>query len=225
MSIPLIELKNIFKSYISGETEQIVLKDIFFQLQAGERVAIMGASGSGKSTLMNILGLLDRPTRGEYLIEGREVGTISEDERAQLRNQTIGFVFQAFFLLPRLTIIQNIGLPLHYRGWKENDIYPKAMHELERVGLAKYANHMPNQLSGGQQQRIAIARALVGDPKVILADEPTGALDTKTGQMIMDLFINLNEKDHVTTIIVTHDPKIAAQCKRIVHIQDGNIVD
>lgn len=220
----LIELRNIIKSYHVADSETTILKGIDFELHYGERVAIMGASGSGKSTLMNILGLLDRPTSGQYLIGNRDVSSISENERASLRNETIGFVFQAFFLLPRLTIIQNVGLPLHYRGWKEVDIHPLALKMLEKVGLAHLAHQRPNQLSGGQQQRAAIARALVGSPKVILADEPTGALDVQTGQMIMDLFIELNEKEHVTTVLVTHDPGIAAQCKRVVHIRDGLVV-
>lgn len=222
---PLIELRNIIKTYTSGEAVITVLKGINFYLNPGERVAIMGASGSGKTTLMNILGLLDRPTSGEYLLEGKEVGYLPENARAKVRNETIGFIFQAFFLLPRLTLLQNVGLPLHYRGWKENEIIPRAMQMLEKVGLGSHANYMPNQLSGGQQQRVAIARALVGNSKMILADEPTGALDTKTGQMIMDLFIELNEVEQVTTLVVTHDPKIADQCKRVVHIKDGSIVD
>lgn len=221
--MPLIKLVDIRKSYRVGDTDQTILHGISFDLEVGERVAIMGASGSGKSTLMNILGLLDRPTSGHYLLNGREVSTISENERANLRNQTIGFVFQAFFLLPRLSLVQNVGLPLHYRGWNDSDIQPRAMEMLEKVGLAHLAKQRPNQLSGGQQQRVAIARALVGEPKMILADEPTGALDVHTGKMIMDLFIELNEKEHVTTVIVTHDPGIAAQCKRTVHLVDGKI--
>jgi len=221
----LIELNDIVKSYTTGETEQVILKHVNFQLDAGERVAIMGTSGSGKSTLMNILGLLDRPTSGQYLLNGREVATLAESERATLRNETIGFVFQSFFLLPRLTIAQNVSLPLHYRGMTDAQSYPLAMKLLEKVGLAHLSHHRPNQLSGGQQQRVAIARALIGEPKVILADEPTGALDRNTGKMIMDLFIDLNENEHVTTVIVTHDPDIAAQCKRVVHIRDGKIVD
>lgn len=223
--MPLIKLVDIRKSYKIGGTETTVLHGVSFDINAGDRLSIMGASGSGKSTLMNILGLLDRPTSGHYLLNGREVATISENERADLRNQTIGFVFQAFFLLPRLTLLQNVGLPLHYRGWKEQDIKPRALAMLEKVGLAHLANQRPNQLSGGQQQRVAIARALVGEPKMILADEPTGALDRSTGKMIMDLFIELNEKEHVTTILITHDPGIAAQCVRSVHLVDGKIVD
>lgn len=220
----LIELHDITKKYQVGGTEQIILKGINLELRAGELVAIMGASGSGKSTLLNILGMLDRPTSGQYLLEGREIGALPEEERAIARNQYIGFVFQAFFLLPRLSIVQNVGLPLVYRNWEESAIAPRALAMLEKVGLSDRARHKPNQLSGGQQQRAAIARALVGNPKVILADEPTGALDTQTGQVIMDLFIDLNQKEHVTTIIVTHDPKVAAQCQRTIHIQDGGIV-
>lgn len=222
MSTPLlIELRDIVKTYVAGGTEHTVLKNVHFELKTGERVAIMGASGSGKSTLMNILGLLDRPTSGHFLLNGREIATLQEDERADLRNRTIGFVFQSFYLLPRLTILQNVGLPLHYRGLKEAEIQPRAMELLEKVGLAHLAHNRPNQLSGGQMQRVAIARALIGNPKVILADEPTGSLDVHTGQMIMDLFIKLNEEEGVTMILVTHDPKIAEQCKRTVHIRDG----
>lgn len=222
---PVIELKNITKNYHTELGEQTVLKRVHFELFHGERVAIMGSSGSGKSTLMNILGLLDRPTSGHYLLHGKEVANLPEDERAGVRNKTIGFVFQSFFLLPRLNLLQNVGLPLHYRGYSEAEIMPHALEMLKKVGLGDHVHARPNQLSGGQQQRAAIARALIGNPEVLLADEPTGSLDTKTGQIIMDLFIHLNEKEHVTTIIVTHDPRIADQCKRVVHIADGRIVD
>lgn len=221
--MPIIELRQISKNYQVGTNQIKVLENINFQLNAGERVAIMGASGSGKTTLMNILGLLDHPSTGQYFLNGQEVDYLTEDERAALRNRTIGFVFQAFFLLPRLSILQNIGLPLHYRHCDKNEINTRAQAMLAKVGLAHLAQNKPNQLSGGQQQRAAIARALIGNPAVILADEPTGALDSHTGQRIMDLFRELNEKENVTIIIVTHDAKIAEQCQRIVHIQDGQI--
>lgn len=222
--MPIIELRQVSKTYQVAGNVNTVLQDINFQLNSGERVAIMGASGSGKTTLMNILGLLDHPTSGHYYLNAQEVNQLSEDERAALRNRTIGFVFQAFFLLPRLSILQNVGLPLHYRNVDKNEIAARAKAMLTKVGLAHLTHHKPNQLSGGQQQRAAIARALIGNPAVILADEPTGALDSHTGQLIMDLFRELNEKDNVTIIIVTHDPKIAEQCQRIVHIQDGRII-
>lgn len=220
---PEIELRNITKIYRMGDVEQTALKDISFQVYAEELFFIMGASGSGKTTLMNVMGMLDQPTSGQYLLKGRDVTTLTEDECAQVRNQSIGFVFQQYFLLPRLSLVQNVGLPLIYRRTPEHEIRERSLAMLEKVGLANYANHKPNQLSGGQQQRVAIARALVGKPVMILADEPTGALDTKTGQLIMDLFKELHQKEHVTVVIVTHDSRIAEQCQRGVQIRDGVI--
>lgn len=220
----LIELREINKIYRVGDIEQTILKDINFQLLAGERVAIMGASGSGKSTLMNILGLLDKPTSGEYLLKGKQTNTLTDDERAALRNHTIGFVFQAFFLLPRLTLLQNVALPLRYHRVESIDKKQQALTLLERVGLAHLSHHKPNQLSGGQQQRAAIARALINNPDVILADEPTGALDSHTGQMIMDLFIEFNQREKVTIVIITHDEKVAKQCQRVLYLEDGKIM-
>lgn len=221
MQTPEIELRNVTKSYPIGDTEQVVLKGLNLVVNPHELLAIMGASGSGKTSLMNIIGLLDNPTTGQYILRGRDITTLSEDERSTVRNQAIGFVFQQFFLLPRLTILQNVGLPLYYRQTKESEIHERSIQMLEKVGLVEHANYRPNQLSGGQQQRAAIARALVGNPTVILADEPTGALDSTTGKLIMDLFINLNLQDRVTIVIVTHDPHIAEQCQRTVRIQDG----
>jgi putative ABC transport system ATP-binding protein len=221
----IIALHQVSKTYQVAGNLCTALDAVNFQLNPGERVAIMGASGSGKTTLMNILGLLDHPTTGHYYLNGQAVNHLTEDERAALRNRTIGFVFQSFFLLPRLSILQNVSLPLHYRQCDKHEIAIRAQQMLAKVGLAQLTHHKPNQLSGGQQQRAAIARALVGNPAVILADEPTGALDSQTGQLIMDLFIELNELEKVTTIIVTHDPKIAEQCQRIVHIQDGKIIE
>jgi putative ABC transport system ATP-binding protein len=223
--MPLIELKNIRKTFLVGDAEQTVLNDVDFQLNKGECVAFMGASGSGKSTLMNILGMLDKPTTGQYWLNSQKIGDLSEDERAHLRNRTIGFVFQSFFLLPRLTVLQNVGLPLRYRDCPEEEITERAYHMLDKVDMKNFAEQRPNHLSGGQQQRVAIARALIGDPAVILADEPTGSLDRATGKIVMDLFLRLNRNDHVTIIIVTHDHDIAAQCQRIVHLQDGKVVD
>ena len=216
-----IELKNIIKTYHLNDTSHTVLKNIDLQVMPNELLAIMGASGSGKTSLMNIIGLLDTPTNGEYFLDGKNVTDLNEDERAKVRNEKIGFVFQQFFLLPRLSIFQNIELPLRYRHLPEAEIQERSLSILEKVGLVDKANHRPNQLSGGQQQRIAIARALVGNPKVILADEPTGALDTATGKIILDLFHELHQQQKVTIIIVTHDPLIAAQCQRTVQIKDG----
>ncbi len=222
---PLIDMKEIKKSYVSGDIEQTVLKGLDLKIFPGEQVAIMGASGSGKSTLMNIIGMLDSPSSGTYFLDGRDVTTLSADDRAIFRNRTIGFVFQSFFLLPRLTILENVGLPLYYRRIPESQRNALSLQLLEKVGLAQLAKRRPNQLSGGQQQRAAIARALVGNPTFLLADEPTGALDTSTGELIMGLFNELNTKEHVTIIIITHDPHVAEQCQRTVHIQDGKFIE
>ncbi len=219
----IIKLNNVSKAYQVGEQEQIVLKNIHLTLASGELVAIMGRSGSGKSTLMNILGLLDRPTAGEYLLNGQEVSRLDDDQLAALRNRTIGFVFQSFFLLPRFTALQNVCLPLFYRGIAANQSQALAIEMLAKVGMSKYSQYKPNQLSGGQQQRIAIARALVGQPAVVLADEPTGALDSHIGQEVMELFINLQRQEKVTVIIVTHDHKVAQQCQRTIFLQDGQL--
>lgn len=221
----LIDMKDITKRYRSGDIDFTVLKGVDLKVFPGEQLAIMGASGSGKSTLMNIIGMLDVSTTGTYLLNGKEVTTLEPDERATFRNQAIGFVFQSFFLLPRLTILENVGLPLYYRRIPQAERNERALAQLDKVGLKEFANRRPNQLSGGQQQRAAISRALVGNPTFILADEPTGALDTATGQMIMDLFNDLNKKEKVTIIIVTHDPLVAKQCQRTVHIKDGKFVE
>jgi putative ABC transport system ATP-binding protein len=206
-----------------SENSLTVLKGVSLTIEQGELVAIIGASGSGKSSLLNILGLLDRPSTGTYHLQDKEVSSLPDKELARLRNQMIGFVFQSFFLLPRLTAVQNVGLPLLYRGTPSAEAKQRCLAMLERVGMTNWAQHKPSQLSGGQQQRVAIARALVGTPSVILADEPTGALDSKTSQDVIDLFTTLNKQDRVTIIIVTHDPKIAAQCQRVIRIQDGLI--
>jgi putative ABC transport system ATP-binding protein len=220
---PLIKMQNICKFYHTGTIQQKILQNVHMEVFPHELVAIMGASGSGKSTLMNIIGLLDKPTSGEYFLNGKNVTKFSDDTLADLRNKTIGFIFQSFFLLPRLTILENITLPLYYRGAPEKDANEKGLIMLEKVGLPDFAKRKPHQLSGGQQQRAAIARALIGNPGFIIADEPTGALDTKIGQMIMDMFIDLNKNEKVTMIIVTHDPHIASQCQRTLRIQDGVI--
>jgi len=219
-----IELHNIIKDYTQGDQRQQILRGVDVQINAGELVAIMGASGSGKTTLLNLIGLLDRPTGGQYLLKGQDVTNLSENARADMRNQAFGFVFQAFYLLPHLTILQNVGLPLFYRQMEESLINEYAIPLIEKVGLGQHIQRKPYQLSGGQQQRAAIARALVGKPDIILGDEPTGALDTETGQMIMNLLREFNQKEGITTVLVTHDPRIAAQCGRTIHIRDGRIV-
>lgn len=220
----LIELKNITKTYYSGENKNTVLHGIDLSINTSELVAIIGTSGSGKSSLMNIVGLLDKPTSGDYFLSGQDMTTVSAKDQSIIRNQKIGFIFQAYFMLPRLTILQNVGLPLTYRELSDKYIEEQAHSALQRVGIDHLSNRYPRQLSGGQLQRVAIARALVGKPSVILADEPTGALDSKVGQEIMDLFIQLNKLDRNTIIIITHDKKIAAQCPRVIRIQDGNVV-
>jgi putative ABC transport system ATP-binding protein len=188
---------------------------------AGELISIMGPSGCGKSTLMNIIGLLDRPTSGFFAINGAEVAYTNDDALSTIRNRSIGFVFQQYLLLAKLTALENVAIPLVYRGESEALMQERSMELLRRVGMAERARHRPSELSGGQQQRIAIARALVGKPALILADEPTGALDTRVGQEIMDLFRMLNDEEGITVVIITHDPKIAAQCRRVVMMNDG----
>lgn len=220
---PLIELSKIVKNYhLEGISTQ-VLKEVSLIVNEGDLLAIMGASGSGKSTLMNIIGLLDKADSGTYHLKNKNVAGLSEDESAEFRNQSIGFVFQQFNLLPRFSAVQNVALPLTYRGEDSTEINRKVMHALERVGMAHYARHKPTQLSGGQQQRVAIARALVTEPKVILADEPTGALDSKTGTEVMNLFHSLHSEGR-TIILVTHDEQIGAQCKRTINLADGMII-
>lgn len=220
----LIELNQLHKHYCLGENTVPVLENIDLSVEQGEMIAIMGASGSGKSTLLNILGLLDRPTSGSYTLEGKEISTLDDNERAQHRNHCFGFVFQSFFLLPRLNALQNISLPLQYSGIAPSECLERSKTLLAKVAMSSHGQHKPTELSGGQQQRVAIARALVNDPKVILADEPTGALDSTTGQEVMDLFLQLNKKEGTTIIVVTHDEHIAKQCQRTVHIKDGVLV-
>jgi len=220
MQRPLISVSGLSKYYLENMP---VLKDITFDIESGEFVAIMGHSGSGKSTLMNILGCLDTATGGHYYLEGRDTAALNSDELALLRNRLIGFVFQGFNLLPRSSILDNIGLPLLYAGKSKAERREKALVMLERVGLSGFGERRPNQLSGGQQQRVAIARALVTDPKLILADEPTGNLDTQTGEDIMKIFHVLNKEQNITIILVTHEPDIAAHAKRLIRVVDGNI--
>ncbi len=219
----LIRLENVTKVYQLGENQFSALKGVNFELQRGEMTAIVGVSGSGKSTLMNIVGFLDRCTSGQYHFSGRNVSHLSEEELAKIRNTKIGFVFQSFFLLARSNALQNVMLPLFYRGTPRAEAMEIGMRMLEKVGVAHLAGHRPNQLSGGQQQRVAIARALVGNPEVILADEPTGALDSQTGNEVMDLFANLNREEGRTIIIITHDKEVSRRCRRTVTIRDGMI--
>ena len=218
----LIDLSGINKSYRNGDQELQVLKNINLQVEEGEFLAIMGPSGSGKSTLMNIIGMLDRPSSGTYHLDGREVARLGEKKSAKVRNQEIGFVFQQFFLLSKLNALQNVELPLIYAGVSQSKRKALAEQYLEKVELETRMHHLPSELSGGQKQRVAIARALVNRPSIILADEPTGALDTKTGEQIMELLTELN-KEGKTIIMVTHEPEIAAYAKRQIVIRDGVI--
>ncbi|MBV9575502.1 MAG: ABC transporter ATP-binding protein [Gammaproteobacteria bacterium] len=216
----MIKLENITKIYQVGNTELLALKGIYFAAKRGEMIAIVGMSGSGKSTLMNIMGCLDQASSGHYFFAGQDVSRLLDAELAAIRNKSIGFVFQSFFLLPRLNALQNVMLPLFYRDIPKIQMKKTALQMLEKVGLAHLATHKPHQLSGGQQQRVAIARALVGEPEVIFADEPTGALDSQTGNEIMDLFIQLN-REGCTIIVITHDKDISKRCQRVVMMKDG----
>jgi len=221
----MLKLADIRKTYKIGPVDVEVLKGVSLEVEKGELLSVMGTSGCGKSTLMNIIGMLDKPSSGTHLLEGREVGNLSDNEISSIRNSKIGFVFQAFYLLPKLTSIENVGVPLIYRGMKKSEIRRRSHEFLKKVGMDERAHHRPNELSGGQQQRVAIARALAGKPSIILADEPTGALDTRVGKDIMKLFVDLNSEEGITVIIITHDPKIAKQCRRSVRMQDGVIID
>ena len=221
----MLQLRDIRKSYKIGPTEVEVLKGVSLEIQQGELASIMGQSGCGKSTLMNIIGLLDRPTSGSFMLDGTEVAYTNDDALSDIRNQRIGFVFQQYFLLSRLTALENVALPLVYRGKTGQNSHDRCMELLKRVGMDERAYHRPNELSGGQQQRVAIARALVGNPSLILADEPTGALDTQVGGEIMELFKALNAEEGITVVIITHDPGIARQCKRVAVMKDGGIVE
>jgi len=219
----LIEIEDLHKTYDSGDVQVHALRGVNMAIDAGESVAIMGSSGSGKSTLMNILGCLDRPTSGHYRMDGEEVGDLDRNRLAEIRNQTLGFVFQSFNLLSRTSALENVELPLLYAGVGGRDRRRRATRALERVGLGKRLDHHPNQLSGGQQQRVAIARALVGEPQIILADEPTGNLDSRTSVEIMALFQELVAAG-ITLLLVTHEPDIASHAARVIEMRDGRVM-
>lgn len=221
---PIIQIQDLEKSYHLASVEMRVLQGITMEVQLGEMVSLMGTSGSGKSTLLNILGLLDRPDRGIYEFRGRSMHEAGDDERTRIRGEQLGFVFQQFNLMPRFSSLENVEVPMIYAKIKPRERRERARAILEKVGMADHTEHKPKQLSGGQQQRVAIARALVNRPSVILADEPTGALDTRVGQEILDLFSALNQDDGLTIIIVTHDSRVAASCSRQVRLKDGRIV-
>ena len=221
----LIELRDIHKTYYLGEVDLPVLKGVSLNIARGELVALMGVSGSGKSTLMNILGCLDHPTSGEYWLDGRDISRLNAKERARLRNRIIGFVFQSFNLLPRTTALENVLMPLTYtkENLSENQMKQRASELLRKVGLADRIDHQPSQLSGGEQQRVAIARSLVNQPRVLLADEPTGNLDSRTSEELLQMFQQINSADGITIILVTHDPGVAKHAQRVIHIKDGLI--
>lgn len=221
----MLEIKNITKRYVRGAETTYALKNVSFKVESGEFIAIMGPSGSGKSTMMHILGCLDTPTEGEYFFDGKDVSKMSDKQLAVIRRDKIGFVFQAFNLLPRITVLQNVMLPLVYAGVKSEDREARAKEALLLAGLdeSRYG-HKSNEISGGQIQRVAIARALVNNPKIILADEPTGNLDTKTGEIVLSTFQRLNEEHGATIVLITHEQEVAEHADRIIFVRDGEIV-
>ncbi len=220
----IIECKNITKTYKSGDVETTALRNVSFSIEEGEFAAIMGPSGSGKSTLMHILGCLDSPTEGTYLLENKDVSKLSDEELAGIRKQRIGFVFQAYNLLPRITALRNVMLPLIYSGVPVKEREERAKKALTSAALTKDWDHLSNQLSGGQMQRVAIARALINNPSIILADEPTGNLDSKSGEVVLDTFQRLNKEERRTIIFITHERYVAEHASRILHIRDGEII-
>lgn len=224
MSEPVIAVENIAKVYRMGEVEVHALRGVSLLVQEGEILAIMGPSGSGKSTMLNVIGCLDRPTGGQYFLAGVDVSRLDDNQLAHIRNRRIGFVFQTFNLLPRTTALQNVELPLIYAGISRGERRKRAQAALEAVGLGDRLNHRPNELSGGERQRVAIARALVTEPTIILADEPTGNLDSKSGAEVMAILQQLNRERGITVVFVTHDPEIAAHTRRIVRLHDGQVV-
>jgi len=219
----IVQLEHVYKNYSRGKTEVPVLKNICLEVEKGEYLAIMGPSGSGKTTLMNLIGCLDVPSEGSYLLDGQDIGSMSDNALAEIRNKYIGFVFQNFYLLPKMSALDNVALPLLYAGVPQKERRARAAEALKSVGLEDRMNFMPNQLSGGQCQRVAIARAMVTEPQLLLADEPTGALDTASGNQIMDIFRSLSEKG-MTIIMITHEPSVAARADKTWHILDGCLV-
>ena len=219
----MIELAGVRKSYVMGPTTTEVLRGVDLEVRRGDLLSIMGPSGCGKSTLMNVMGLLDRPSEGTYRLGGADTADMTDREWSDIRNESIGFVFQSFYLLSRLRAWENVGVPLVYRGLRMNEIRERAVAMLEKVGMEEKADYRPNELSGGQQQRVAIARALVGEPLIVLADEPTGALDTATAHEIMHLLRELNSAERITVIIITHDRQVAHQCARRTRVVDGRL--
>ncbi len=225
MSTPVIQMNQIIKRYYIGKPNELqILNGIDLMVQKGEFVSIVGESGSGKSTLMNIIGVLDRQTEGDYFLEGQDVNLLDDDARSIIRNQRIGFVFQNFNLLPRANALKNVMIPMIYNKEKKKNQKEYAMEMLKIVGMEDRASHRPNELSGGQKQRVAIARAIVNQPAIILADEPTGALDTKTSHMVMDLFHKLHEEQGKTIVLITHSKELALETERIITIRDGNVI-
>lgn len=218
----MLEVVNLRKVYQMGDTTVEALREVSFKVEKGEFVAIMGPSGSGKSTLMHLIGCLDHPTEGKYFLEGEDVSQVSDDKLAEIRNKYIGFVFQQFNLLPRMSILQNVEVPLIYAGVGKRERQKIARDVLDKVGLSNRLTHQPNEISGGQRQRVAIARALVNNPSLLLADEPTGNLDSKTGEEIMKMFQELNDHGH-TIVLVTHEEDIARQARRVIYVRDGEI--
>ena len=223
MDFPLIDIKNEYKIYIMGNEQVYANDNINLKINAGEFVAIVGKSGSGKSTLMNIIGALDKPTSGKYYLNGKNTSLMTDDELADIRNKTIGFIFQQYNLLPKLTLLENVELPLLYAGIKTSDRKKRALESLGKVGLKEKYNQFPNQLSGGQQQRVSIARALAGNPSLLLADEPTGALDSKTSREVLNFLKQLHSEGN-TIVMITHDNSIALEANRVIRIHDGKII-
>lgn len=225
MNKAIISMKNIIKRYYIGQPNELqILNGISIDVHKGEFMSIVGASGSGKSTLMNIIGALDRPTEGEYYLNGKDISTLSDKALSKIRNAEIGFVFQTFNLIPRTSALKNVELPMLYSGVGGKERSRRAMELLKMVDMQDRYTHMPNELSGGQKQRVAIARAMANDPSIILADEPTGALDTKTGRLVMDIFHKLHKEQGKTIVLITHSPELAAETQRIVTISDGSVI-
>lgn len=220
---PLIEFRDVYKIYPMGDTEVRAIDGISMTVERGEFLAIVGQSGSGKSTCMNIIGCLDVPSSGQYFLDGRDVSHMTDDEQAEIRNKKLGFIFQQYNLIPKLTVQQNVELPLLYAGLSEREQSIRALDSLERVGLREKAKNFPNQLSGGQQQRVSIARALAGNPSIILADEPTGALDSKTGKEVLQFLKKLHQEGN-TIVLITHDNTIASQAERVIRVHDGKVI-